>query len=74
MESKKCGKCGATWLNGQLFWATGNKGTDADLAGLVCDKLGGSECINPMKGSKHDGDTWGKRLGELKRLEDLSDR
>lgn len=74
MESKKCPKCGATWIGGQLFWATGKKGTDEDLAGLVCDKLGGPECINPAQGTKHGGDTWGKRLNELSRLEDLADR
>lgn len=74
MDSKKCQKCGATWIGGQLFWATGKKGTDEDLAGLVCDKLGDATCINPCKGTKHNGDTWSARLGELKRLEDLSDR
>ena len=74
MDSKKCGKCGATWMGGQLYWATGKKGTNEDLAGLVCDKLGDNQCINPCKGTKHGGDTWDKRLGELKRLEDLSDR
>ena len=74
MDSKKCQKCGATWIGGQLFWATGKKGTDEDLAGLVCDKLGDESCINPCKGTKHSGDTWASRLGELKRLEDLSDR
>lgn len=73
MELRKCGKCGATWIDGQLYWATGNKGSDEDLAGLVCNKLGDGQCINPAKGSD-TGDTWEKRLGELKRLEDLSDR
>ena len=74
MDCRKCGKCGATWFNGELRWATGKKGTNEDLAGLVCDQLGDDQCINPAKGMKHNGDTWAKRLGELKRLEDLSDR
>lgn len=74
MDSKKCGKCGATWMNGQLFWATGKKGNDADLAGLVCDRWGDQDCINPSKGQDHHGDTWAKRLADLERLEGLSDR
>ena len=74
MDCKTCGKCGARWLDGQHYWATGKKGSEADLAGLVCDKLGDDQCINPLKGTEHNGDSWSKRLGELKRLEDLSDR
>lgn len=62
MENKTCPKCGAHWIGGQLFWATGNKGTEADLAGLVCDKLGDYTCINSAKGTEHGGDTWAKRL------------
>ena len=73
MESRKCGKCGATWINGQLYWSTGNKGKEADLAGLVCNKLGDDQCINPQRGNE-SGVTWAKRLEELERLEDLSDR
>lgn len=74
MDSKKCAKCGATWMNGQLFWATGKKGNNADLAGLVCDRWGDKDCINPAKGTDHRGDTWAKRLSDLERLEDQSDR
>ncbi|MAH29354.1 MAG: hypothetical protein CL959_01560 [Euryarchaeota archaeon] len=74
MECRKCGKCGATWFDGQLRWATGKPGTDADLAGLVCDRFGNEQCINPLKGADHGGDTWSKRLSDLKRYEDLSDR
>ena len=62
MENKTCPKCGAHWIGGQLFWATGNKGTEADLAGLVCDNYGDETCINAAKGTEHGGDTWAKRL------------
>lgn len=61
MENKTCPKCGAHWIGGQLYWATGKKGSDADLAGLVCDKLGDDTCINECKGTEHGGDTWDKR-------------
>lgn len=65
MERRECGKCGATWINGQHMWATGKVGNEADLAGLVCDKLGNDECINPCRGTKHSGDTWEKRFGDI---------
>ena len=65
MENKKCPKCGASWLNGQLYWATGAQGTEADLAGLVCDNYGDETCINSLKGTEHKGDTWSKRLDDL---------
>ena len=61
----ECPKCGATWLNGQHYWSgTGKKGNELDLAGLVCNKLGSFQCINPMKG-KDGGDTWEKRMEDL---------
>ena len=48
MERKECPKCGAVWINGQHIWSgTGNKGNELDLAGLVCNKLGDANCINP---------------------------
>ena len=71
-QVKKCTKCGATWFDGQLFWATGAKGSDADLAGLVCDQLEGEqqyECINSMRGTKHGGDTWEKRAAKIDQLD-----
>ena len=71
-QVKKCTKCGATWFDGQLYWATGNKGSDADLAGLVCDQLEGEqqyECINSMRGTKHGGDTWAKRAAKMEEME-----
>jgi hypothetical protein len=65
MSVKKCDKCGAKWVSGQLFWSTGKKGRDEDLAGLVCDKYGDHRCINPCKGTEHGGDTWAKRISSL---------
>lgn len=63
MENKTCSKCGATWMEGQLYWATGAKGTDEDLAGLVCNQVKeSSECINPAKGTD-TGQTWEYRRG-----------
>lgn len=64
MERRECGKCGATWINGQHIWATGKTGNEDDLAGLICNKLGDHQCINPCRGSDK-GDTWGKRFGDI---------
>jgi len=65
MERKECPKCGAIWLDGQHIWSgTGKKGNDLDLAGLVCNRLGDHNCINPVKGSD-GGDTWEKRMSFL---------
>lgn len=72
IERKECPKCGATWINGQHRWNTGCEGNEFDLAGLVCNKLGDHQCINPMKGSER-GDTWEKRLADLERMEDKAD-
>jgi ribosomal protein S27AE len=69
IERKECPKCGATWMNGQHRWATGAVGNEADLAGLVCNKLGDDTCINPVKGME-GGDTWKKRLEFLENLEE----
>ena len=69
MDRKECGKCGAIWINGQHMWATGNTGNEADLAGLVCNKLGDDQCINPCRGVD-TGDTWAKRLGDLETATD----
>ena len=71
-QVKKCTKCGATWFDGQLFWATGAHGSEADLAGLVCDSLRGEEtvkCINNLRGTKHGGDTWEKRAAKIDQLD-----
>ena len=50
LSRAECPKCGAVWMNGQHTWATGAKGSEEDLAGLVCNTLGNYQCINPKKG------------------------
>ena len=61
----ECPKCGALWINGQHYWSgTGKIGNELDLAGLVCNKLGNFQCINPKRGAD-GGDTWAKRLEDL---------
>ena len=65
LDRKECPKCGAVWLNGQHIWTgTGKPGNDLDLAGLVCNKLGNEQCINPSKGLE-GGVTWEERLTKL---------
>jgi hypothetical protein len=62
MTRVECPKCGAIWINGDHRWSgTGMKGSNIDLAGLVCNTLGDATCINPAKGQE-GGDTWEKRL------------
>ena len=74
LSRKECPKCGAVWINNQHYWSgTGRAGNELDLAGLVCNKFGNFQCINPMKGSD-GGDTWEKRLEDLSNLEEKSDR
>tara|TARA_R100000030_G_scaffold91178_1_gene76149 strand:+ start:407 stop:697 length:291 start_codon:yes stop_codon:yes gene_type:complete len=67
LERKECGKCGATWINGQHVWrgtgATGDS-SELDLAGLVCNNYGDDQCINPMKGTT-GGQTWEYRAGYI---------
>ena len=68
LDRKECPKCGAIWLAGQHYWSgTGAKGNDLDLAGLVCNKLGDVQCINPVKG-QDGGDSWDKRMEDLERF------
>ena len=65
LDRKECEKCGATWINGQHVWrGTGNTSdsSELDLAGLVCNKLGNHQCINPKKGQE-GGQTWEYRMG-----------
>ena len=57
----ECPRCGALWINSQHYWQTGARGSEEDLAGLVCNNLGDSQCINPKNGFV-GGDTWQKRL------------
>ena len=61
VKRDQCPKCGAVWLNNRHMWATGNKGDELDLAGLVCNKTNSPECINPKKGVE-GGDTWADRF------------
>ena len=71
-DIKKCHKCGATWIEGQLYWATGAAGSNADLAGLVCDQLPIFEahlCSNELRGTNHGGDTWEKRAAKIDQLD-----
>ena len=65
IPNKTCSKCGAHWIEGQLYWSTGAKGKDEDLAGLVCNNLPPDaipECINTERGSD-TGQTWEYRRG-----------
>jgi hypothetical protein len=68
MSRAECPKCGAVWLAGKHYWATGAVGNELDLAGLVCNTLGNHQCINPKRGDD-GGDTWAKRLEDLEKLE-----
>ena len=71
LERRECSHCGAVWMNGVHYWATGasSPGSDRDLAGLVCNTPHGdsTKCINPQLGQE-GGDTWEKRLKDLKCL------
>ncbi len=67
MECKKCTKCGAEWMEGLHYWNTGARGSELDLAGLVCNNLKEgetSECINPKRGEE-GGVTWEYRRGVI---------
>lgn len=65
LERKECPKCGATWINGKHVFrgtAASYDKSELDLAGLVCNKLGDEQCINPSKGIE-GGQTWERRAG-----------
>jgi hypothetical protein len=64
MSNRNCPICGAHWINGQLYWATGKTGKDIDLNALVCRRLPPEKaegCVNPLKGSE-GGTGWEERL------------
>lgn len=67
MSRVECPHCESVWINGQHYWRTGCKGNELDLAGLVCNKHGNHQCINPQRG-KIGGDTWEKRLEDITKL------
>ncbi len=52
-------------MEGKLYWATGKPGCPADLAGLVCDNFGDETCINELRGTNHEGQTWKERQAFL---------
>ena len=66
MNIKTCEKCGARFLDSQLYWSTGKPGSLEDLAGLVCNTLLSESdinlCINPRRGDT-TGTTWEYRRG-----------
>ena len=74
MDLKVCTVCESRWLDGQLYWATGMVGCPHDLAGLLCNDVDSTECINPCKGST-SGQTWEiRRQFDLNNLSDFWDK
>lgn len=64
MSNRNCPICGAHWVDGQLYWATGRPGSDLDLNALVCRRLSpekASGCVNPSQGCE-GGVGWEERL------------
>ena len=66
MDNTQCPKCGAKWIEGQLYWSTGKEASELDLAGLVCNSLGDETCINPLKGQE-GGNTWEERIKQIEK-------
>ena len=67
---KVCNECGATWINGQLYWReSGKEACPHDLAGLVCNLIENPDCANPCLGST-SGATWQHYQNELDRHKD----
>jgi hypothetical protein len=61
MTLKVCPKCKANFVDGKLHWVySGKKGSEIDLASLVCRPYGDNQCINPMRDTP-GGDTWEAR-------------
>ena len=59
---KKCPKCGATWMEDQLYWpqVTKEQTNTQEFSGDITEDV--ELCINDMRGKPHGGDTWAKRL------------
>jgi hypothetical protein len=50
MDFRSCPRCGARWLDGQLYWSgTGKKASELDLAGLVCNAVSDPELHQSMQ-------------------------
>jgi len=67
MSNQECPVCGAKWIDGQLYWATGRPGSNLDLNALVCRGLAPEKakgCINPSKG-KDGGIGWKERMEKM---------
>lgn len=73
MSCRTCPRCGARWINGQLYWATGKPGSDLDLAGLVCNRVNDPACVNALRGM-NGGDTWEVRAARLCGMDDAIKR
>ena len=70
MDTKKCPRCQATWIDGVHYWATGKKGDPETLSNLVCGMVEDPKCINPSHIKGHiygDKDTWEKRRSFIDR-------
>lgn len=64
MKRVECPRCGATWLDNQLYWSTGAKADEKDLSNLVCGLRDFDDCINPIHKKGHiygEADSWEKR-------------
>lgn len=64
MKRVECPRCGAKWLDGQLYWSTGAKADEKDLSNLVCGLRDFDDCINPIHKKGHiygEADSWEKR-------------
>lgn len=72
MKRVECPRCGATWLDNQLYWSTGAKADEKDLSNLVCGLRDFDDCINPIHKTGHiygEADSWEKRAGVSKKID-----
>jgi hypothetical protein len=73
MSCRQCERCGARWINGVHYWATGKVGSDLDLAGLVCNVVMDPRCVNSLRGMT-GGQTFQSRMGFLDGATDAMQR